>query len=68
MWEEAHLGGNIEKEKRIKTIAGRCANIKETCQMNKENCSVSCIERLVYLTKYLVKYIIYNTSIYISTM
>ena len=62
MLEEAHLGGNIE------TIVGHCANIKETCQMNMENCCVSCIQRLVYLTKYLVKYIIYNTNIYISTM
>ena len=62
MWEEAHLGDSIE------TIVGHCANIKETCQMNKENCCVSCIQRLVYLTKYLEKYIIYNTNIYISTM
>ena len=53
MLEEAHLGDSIE------TIVGHCANIKETYQMKKENCCVSCIQRLVYLTKYLEKYIIY---------
>ena len=65
MWEEAHLEGIIENRDNCGTLCQYQGN------MSDEQVKLLCVlypAFSVYITKYLVKYIIYNTNIYISTM